>query len=327
MTGRLTLDWANKDMALLSHGETGYEWVERDDPRAREVRLLDAVGSGEDGAVGEVNGTAADNLLVRGDSLDVLRALAKSPEYAAEYRGKVKLVYIDPPFNTGQAFEHYDDSLEHSVWLGMMRERLVLIKELLSPDGSVWVHLDDAEMAYCRVLMDEIFGRQAFVATVVWEKADSPRMDAQYFSSRHDAILVFRMSESFALKRRETTVAAHYDKVDETGRRPSRRQAPVRPDPLRSDPSRSDPSRPGQPRPGQPSSDEPYGSSVGRHLRIPGEQGESLDSRLGHQHPVEGITVERRQFPRGNGVVARHLEFPISGLEQTTPEKPRVHLK
>lgn len=124
MAGRLTLTWANKDRALLSHGEDGYEWVDRDDPRAREVRLLDEIPDAT-GRVGEATGGPSDNLLVRGDSLDALRALVRSPEYAAEYRGKVKLVYIDPPFNTGQAFEHYDDSLEHSVWLGMMRERLV----------------------------------------------------------------------------------------------------------------------------------------------------------------------------------------------------------
>ncbi len=185
MTGRLTLTWANKDRALLSHGEAGYEWVDRDDPRAREVRLLDEVGR-----VGKVAGDATDNLLIRGDSLDALRALVHTPELAAEYRGKVKLVYIDPPFNTGQAFEHYNDSLEHSVWLGMMRERLVLIKELLSPEGSVWVHLDDAEMAYCKVLMDEIFGRQNFVATVVWQKSYT-RENRTAVSTSHDSILVF----------------------------------------------------------------------------------------------------------------------------------------
>ena len=188
MSGRLTLTWANKDKALLSHGETGYVWVERDDPRAREVRLLDEVGR-----VGEVTGDASDNLLIRGDSLDALRALVLSPEYAAKYRGKIKLVYIDPPFNTGQAFEHYDDSLEHSVWLGMMRERLVLIRELLAPDGSVWVHLDDAEMAYCRVLMDEVFGRQNFVATVVWQKVYSPD-NRTLISPSQDYITVFALS-------------------------------------------------------------------------------------------------------------------------------------
>lgn len=123
--------------------------------------------------MGDAIGTPADNLLIRGDSLDAVRALVRTPEYAEVYRGKVKLVYIDPPFNTGQAFEHYDDSLEHSVWLGMMRERLMLIRDLLAPDGSVWVHLDDAEMAYCRVLMASdvrtllrrLYGRRYTLAT------------------------------------------------------------------------------------------------------------------------------------------------------------------
>lgn len=185
VAGRLTLSWANKDKALLSHGESGYEWVERDDPRVNEVRLL-----GEVSLVGDTAGTPGDNLLIRGDSLDALRALVRTPEYAEVYRGKVKLVYIDPPFNTGQAFEHYDDSLEHSVWLGMMRERLVLIRELLAPDGSVWVHLDDAEMAYCKVLMDEIFGRANFVATVVWQKRYS-RENRSAFGAVHDYIMIY----------------------------------------------------------------------------------------------------------------------------------------
>lgn len=122
------------------------------------------------------------------------RALVHSPEYAAEYRGKVKLVYIDPPFNTGQAFEHYDDSLEHSVWLGMMRERLVLIREQLASDGSVWVHLDDAEMAYCKAFMDEVFGRSNFVATVVWQRTKAPRNSAQNISQDVDYLLVFARS-------------------------------------------------------------------------------------------------------------------------------------
>lgn len=186
MTGRLTLTWANKNDALISTSDGGYEWVDRSDPRANEVRLLDEVDR-----VGDVSGTPADNLLIRGDGLDALRALHRIPEYAAEYKGKVKLVYIDPPFNTGQAFEHYDDGLEHSVWLGMMRERLDLIADLLAPDGSVWVHLDDAEMAYARVLMDEIFGRANFVGTIVWEKADSPRNSARQFSADQDYILVY----------------------------------------------------------------------------------------------------------------------------------------
>ena len=128
-----------------------------------------------------------DNRLIFGDNLLALKALEQ------EFAGKVKCVYIDPPYNTGSAFEHYDDSLEHSVWLGMMRERLVLIRELLATDGSVWVHLDDAEMAYCRVLMDEVFGRQNFVATVVWQKVYA-RDNRTNISTSHDSILIFAMN-------------------------------------------------------------------------------------------------------------------------------------
>ena len=121
--------------------------MERDDPRVREVRPLDKVDP-----VGEVTGETNDNRVIRGDSADAPRTLVHSPEYASHYSGRVKLFFVDPPFTTGQAFEHYDDSLEHSVWLGMMRERLVPVRELLAPDGSVWVHVDDAEMAHCKVL-------------------------------------------------------------------------------------------------------------------------------------------------------------------------------
>jgi len=189
-SGRLTLNWVGKDQALLTTPDGGYEWVDRTDPRVTEIRLLherETVG-----AVGPDEHPTADNLLIHGDAADGLRSLLNLPEFAAEYRGKVKLVYIDPPFNTNQAFLHYDDALEHSVWLTMMRDRLTLIRDLLAPDGSVWVHLDDAEMAYCRVLMDEIFGRTNFVASVVWQKADSTRNDAKGFSVDHDSILIYR---------------------------------------------------------------------------------------------------------------------------------------
>jgi adenine-specific DNA-methyltransferase len=175
-------------------------WVERDHPAAREVRLSDFTRS-----YGTTNETDpfADNLLFTGDSLDVLRLLSEVPEYAAHYRGKVKLVYIDPPFNTGQAFTHYDDWMSHSTWLSFMRDRLLLIKELLAPDGSVWVHLDDVEAHRMRCLMDEVFSAENFVGTVIWEKTDSPRMDAKGFSVRHDYIHVYRSSGLFELGRME----------------------------------------------------------------------------------------------------------------------------
>ncbi|RBQ12124.1 site-specific DNA-methyltransferase [Spongiactinospora rosea] len=190
-SGRLALSWVGRDESLLNTADGGYEWVSRQDPRVTEIRLLREIGK-----TGEVTGTSSDNLLIQGDNYSALQALTRTPEYSREYRGKVKLVYIDPPFNTGQAFEHYDDSLEHSVWLTMMRDRLLLIRELLAPGGSVWVHLDDAEMAYCRVLMDEIFGRGNFVGTIVWQKIHARNNSAQHLSTVHDYLLVYARSKS-----------------------------------------------------------------------------------------------------------------------------------
>jgi adenine-specific DNA-methyltransferase len=214
--GRLELTWTNKDQRLLAHEDGSYEWVEPSDYRVAEVRLLHDAGTV--GETREAEARAADNLLIRGDALNALHALGALPEFAEEYVGKVKLVYIDPPFNTQQAFSQYDDALEHSVWLTMMRDRLLQVKKLLSDDGSVWVHLDDAEMAYCRVLMDEVFGRDNFIATVIWEKSDSPRMDAQNFSGRHDYILVYGRTGEFRVHRLgQGDVQAHYNKTDEDG--------------------------------------------------------------------------------------------------------------
>lgn len=115
---------------------------------------------------------SAENLVVHGDNLLALRALLPF------YRGKVKCIYIDPPYNTGSAFEHYDDNLEHSQWLSMMYPRLQLLREFLADDGTIWVSIDDDEQAYAKVLMDEVFGRGSFVSTIVWQKRTSPDMRA-----------------------------------------------------------------------------------------------------------------------------------------------------
>lgn len=214
--GRLELTWTNKSRRLLAHDDGSYEWVDPADYRVAEVRLLD-----EEGSVGDVGPRrAADNLLIRGDALNALRSLGRLPEFGAEYLGKVKVAYLDPPFNTQQSFLHYDDNLEHSVWLTMMRDRLIQIRDLLAPDGSAWIHLDDSEVAYCRVMADEVFGRDNFVATVIWENTDSPRMDAKLFSIRHDTILVYRSSASFAMNKLVATdEGKHYAKVESDGRR------------------------------------------------------------------------------------------------------------
>ncbi|UIZ93334.1 site-specific DNA-methyltransferase [Corynebacterium sp. CNCTC7651] len=132
-----------------------------------------------------------ENLLILGESGDVLEALCRVPELREKYLGKVKCIYIDPPFNTAQTFANYEDNLEHSVWLTMMRDRLVHLRKLLSDDGSIWVHLDDVENHRMRVLMDEVFGSGNFVAEVIWQKVYSPKNSAKYLSIEHDVIIVF----------------------------------------------------------------------------------------------------------------------------------------
>jgi adenine-specific DNA-methyltransferase len=193
MSQRLELVWPGKDKFLLvPKDENGKPvWVEPDHPAAREVRLTDFESS-----YGEANDADpyGDNLLFTGDSFDVLRVLREVPEFAQHYRGRVKLLYIDPPFNTGQTFTNYDDWMEHSTWLSFMRDRLLLAKDLLTPDGSVWVHLDDVEQHRMRSLMDEVFGPENFVATIIWQKADTLRNDATRFSVSHDCIHLYCMN-------------------------------------------------------------------------------------------------------------------------------------
>jgi adenine-specific DNA-methyltransferase len=210
---RLELTWPGKDQFLLSPRDEGGKpvWVDKHHPAAVEVRLTEFTATHGD--------TPADhtaNLLFSGDSLDALRILARTPEYAREYRGKVKLVYIDPPFNTMQTFEHYDDWMSHSTWLSFMRDRLLLIKELMAPDGSIWVHLDDAEQHRMRCLMDEVFGADRFVATVIWRSADTGNYDAKTFSVDHNSILIYARNGEWRSKgvERNEQQSSHYSNPD-----------------------------------------------------------------------------------------------------------------
>ena len=136
-----------------------------------------------------------DNRLIYGDNLLALKALEQ------EFAGKVKCVFIDPPYNTGSAFTHYDDGLEHSIWLGLMRDRLEIIKRLLAEDGSLWITIDDNEAHYLKVLCDEIFGRGNFIANVVWNHRKSVQSDI-VISLSHNHLLVFaKLKERLALNR------------------------------------------------------------------------------------------------------------------------------
>jgi adenine-specific DNA-methyltransferase len=131
-----------------------------------------------------------DNRLIFGDNLLALKSLEQ------EFTGKIKCIYIDPPYNTGSAFEHYDDGIEHSLWLSLMRDRMEMIKRMLSDEGSVWISLDDNESHYFKVMMDEVFGRQNFIATVIWQKLFTVKNSARHFSDMHDYLVVYAKDSS-----------------------------------------------------------------------------------------------------------------------------------
>lgn len=160
------LHWLNRDESLTVADKTPYRVLEE----------VPSLSRGEEGT---------QNMLVQGDNLDALKSLL--PYYA----GQVKCIYIDPPYNTGHAFEHYDDNVEHSTWLSLMLPRLTLLRDFLSEDGSIWISIDDDEGHYLKVLCDEVFGRANFINTVVWEKKYSPANDAKWLSDSHDFILVY----------------------------------------------------------------------------------------------------------------------------------------
>ncbi|MFN7855670.1 MAG: site-specific DNA-methyltransferase, partial [Acidovorax sp.] len=178
-----TLDWLHRAAAFSIADQVPY-------------RLLDTVS--HHGSSSPEKST--DNLLIHGDNLEALKALLPF------YRGCIKCIFIDPPYNTQSAFEHYDDKLEHSQWLSMMLPRLELLRDLLSEDGSIWVTIDDNEAHYLKVLMDEVFGRGRFVANCVWQKRYARDNNAAIGSS-HDHVMVYATSpDSFRLSRRRVEI-------------------------------------------------------------------------------------------------------------------------
>ncbi|WP_375628102.1 MULTISPECIES: site-specific DNA-methyltransferase [unclassified Bartonella] len=158
-----------------------------------------------------------DNKLIFGDNLLALKALEQ------EYMGKVKCIYIDPPYNTGNAFEHYEDGLEHSLWLSLMRDRLELLHHLLADDGSIWISIDDDEQAYLKVMMDEIFGRQNFINNIIWQKKYAPQNDTKWLSDNHDFIMVYAKDKTIwrpQLLPRSNDMDARYKNPDNDPRGP-----------------------------------------------------------------------------------------------------------
>lgn len=157
-----------------------------------------------------------DNRLIFGDNLLALKALDQ------EFCGKIKCVFIDPPYNTGSAFAQYDDGIEHSLWLSLMRERLALLHSLMASDGSLWISIDDNESHYLKVLCDEVFGRSNFVANIVWQSKDTPGNNASTIAETHNHVLVYRRDVAFRpnLLERNQRQIANYANPDGDSRGP-----------------------------------------------------------------------------------------------------------
>ncbi len=160
-------------------------WIGKDErPRLEPRILLEDTEKSHHAKHRVTNHDIYDNRLIFGDNLLALQALEQ------EFAGKVKCVFIDPPYNTGSAFTHYDDGIEHSIWLSLIRDRLEIIRRLLSNEGSLWITIDDNEAHYLKVLCDEVFGRPNFVGNIVWQKAYTANQTAMHISNVHDHILV-----------------------------------------------------------------------------------------------------------------------------------------
>jgi adenine-specific DNA-methyltransferase len=131
-----------------------------------------------------------ENMLIHGDNLLALKALEQ------DFAGKIKCIYIDPPYNTGNAFEHYDDNLEHSIWLNLMYRRIIILHKLLKEDGVLLINIDETQHAYLKVMIDEIFGRKNFIGDIIWKKRKGGGNDSRFIALDHDYILVYAKNSS-----------------------------------------------------------------------------------------------------------------------------------
>jgi len=159
-----------------------------------------------------------DNRLIFGDNLLALKALE------SEFAGKVKCIFIDPPYNTGSAFEHYDEGIEHSIWLGLMRDRLEILRSLLSNDGSIWITIDDNEAHYLKVICDEIFGRNSFITSFIWKKVDSPNDNKVPITPDHEYVLCFAKNPNLVKfkQKSDNSILDAYRQPDSESDRPYR---------------------------------------------------------------------------------------------------------
>lgn len=201
---------------MARNGGTRLEltWIGKNDRPRLEPRILIEDAKLSHHAATKRDGDIFDNMLIQGDNLLALKALE------ADYAGKVKCIYIDPPYNTGKDFPHYEDGIEHSLWLSMMRDRLELLRNLLSEDGSIFIQIDDNEGHYLKVLCDELFGRSNFIATFLWKKVDSPNDNKVPVTPDHEFIVGYA-KEKNAIRlhqKPDNNLLAAYNGPDADGR-------------------------------------------------------------------------------------------------------------
>ena len=190
------LHWLTREEDIRAVTRTAYRLLEE----ARDLSVGDA---------------DPNNMLIQGDNLEALKALLPF------YCGRVKCIYIDPPYNTRSAFQHYDDNLEHTRWLSVMWPRLELLRELLAEDGSIWVSIDDSEGHYLKVVMDEIFGRKNFITGFVWQKVDSPNENMSTITPDHEHVFCYALDARAVRfkKKHDPSVLNAYPREDHKGRR------------------------------------------------------------------------------------------------------------
>ncbi|MDE8032409.1 site-specific DNA-methyltransferase [Erysipelothrix rhusiopathiae] len=196
----INLDWKNKDMNLLFFDENK-------EAVYGSLEILEKYSLIKEREYGNLK-SDSNNMLIKGDNIFSLYKLQE------QYNSKIKCIYIDPPFNTGRIFDHYADALNRDQWLSMMKVRLELMHNLLSDDGVIYVHIDDGEMPYLKILMDEIFNSDSkkynstsnYITTIIWQKKNSPQNDAKFFSDVHDYILVYAKNrKKFNMNKLERT--------------------------------------------------------------------------------------------------------------------------
>lgn len=160
-----------------------------------------------------------ENMLIHADNLLALKALEQN------FSGRIKCIYIDPPYNTGNAFEHYDDGLEHSIWLNLMYSRINILYKLLANEGVIFINVDEVEHAYLKVMLDGVFGRNNFIGDIIWQKRKGGGNDSRFIALDHDYIIVYAKNatkETHKIKWRVSQSEEYlkrYKEIDENGER------------------------------------------------------------------------------------------------------------